>query len=269
MATLRRLGKAGSLRRNRRKGGQGNRGRVIGHRELLPGDNAGDIHISATLDRVLERRLAESTFSENRSALSLKKTDIRIKVKRENPSLFILFLLDTSDSMGAVERMAVTKASVLALLQRAYQSRHTVALISFGGTESRLLLKPTRSVLLARKALDELRPDGGTPLAAGLSRAVDFLKVNEHRYSSSGARMVIISDGEGNLSMGRRGTPLAQALDQARRLKRLPVEKIFIDTKLPSVGKENEMRRLQRESGGRYLNLSNPEVSTVLSAVEG
>ena len=303
IAALRRLGKAGSLRRNKLRGETGKRGRVIGHRPLDSGAtpgmalnvSAGDIHIPATLSRILERHLSRGDLlpapppagDSPTPKLHITPEDLRIKIRRETPSTFILFLLDTSDSMGAIERMAVTKAAVLALLQRAYQSRHTVALITFGGTEPRILLKPTRSVLLAKKALEQLRPDGGTPLAAGLSMAADFLKAGESRFAKEERRLIIISDGEGNLSLnggaGKSGSrtagsvkrrarqnrsPLSQAMGQAARLGKLKVEKVFIDTKLPVVGKVNEMRQLARESGGRYFNLSNPGVGAVLSAVE-
>lgn len=194
-------------------------------------------------------------------------------MRRENPSVFVLFLLDTSDSMGAMERMAVTKAAVLALLQRAYQSRHTVSLISFGGQEAKIVLRPSKSVLLAKKALSELRPDGGTPLAAGLRSSVELLRRSALRFPSGERRLVIISDGEATVSdpssPGRGGKPFAQAALLARELSSLSVEPVYIDTKRPAVGKENEMRRLQRLSGGRYLNASAPGLGTILEAIEG
>lgn len=55
--------------------------------------------------------------------------------------------------MGALERMAVTKGAVLALLQRSYQERHVVALTTFGGGGAKTTLAPTKSVLLAKKPL--------------------------------------------------------------------------------------------------------------------
>jgi hypothetical protein len=43
---------------------------------------------------------------------------------------------------------------------------------------------------------------------------------------------------------------------------------VLIDTKLPTVGRENEMKQLHRLLGGRYVNASAPGLEAILSAVE-
>jgi Mg-chelatase subunit ChlD len=181
----------------------------------------------------------------------------------------VLFLLDVSDSMGALERMAVTKGAVLALLQRAYQGRHQVALVSFGGNDARTVLGPTKSVLLAKKALSRLRPDGGTPLAAGLEKCEGILKTSMRRFPGMRRTLVIISDGEATVAYRRRGKPLEEAFSIAARIGKSGVHPVLIDTKLPEVGKENEMKQLHYLLGGKYINASAPAIGAILDAVEG
>lgn len=53
---------------------------------------------------------------------------------------------------------------------KAYIHRDRVALLSFRGQRADLLLPPSQSVELARRALDLLPTGGGTPLAAALLR---------------------------------------------------------------------------------------------------
>lgn len=68
--------------------------------------------------------------------------------------------------------------------------------------------------------------------------------------------LVIISDGEANIARERGVPPLRDALEAANRLRRSDIHAVLIDTKLPKVGKENEMKSLHRVIGGRYINAS-------------
>lgn len=276
-ADLKRFGRAGARRRKSASGSGGRRGRVIGSRLPAAGERVRDPDLNASILAGLVRSVG-SGGPDTAGGLPGRKLrvlpeDLRIRVRRENPGAFVLFLLDTSDSMGALERMAVTKGAVLALLQRAYQERNTVALVSFGEEGARTVLSPTRSVLLAKKALASMRPGGGTPLAAGLEAAAEVLKSAERRFPFMRRSMVIISDGEANVGSGGPAggfgnRSLREALAAAAALKRRDAHPVLIDTKLPVVGRENEMKQLYRVLGGHYVNASAPGLDTILGAVE-
>jgi magnesium chelatase subunit D len=234
---------------------------VIGSRAPGPGEALSDPDLAASFIAALNRGAASDR-------LRIEPQDIRLHVRREEPGTFVLFLLDTSDSMGALERMAVTKGAVLALLQRSYQERHVVALTTFGGGGAKTTLAPTKSVLLAKKALNALRPDGGTPLAAGIEACGELFSSAGRRYPGMRKILVIISDGEANIARERGVPPLRDALEAANRLRRSDIHAVLIDTKLPKVGKENEMKSLHRVIGGRYINASAPGLEAILEAVD-
>ena len=75
---------------------------------------------------------------------------------------------------SALARLAEAKGAVELLLAQAYVRRAKVALIAFRGTTAELLLPPTRSLARAKRCLGDLAGGGGTPIAAGLSAALDL-----------------------------------------------------------------------------------------------
>jgi magnesium chelatase subunit D len=100
----------------------------------------------------------------------------------------------------ALNRIAQAKGALLRLLQQSYVRRDRVALVSFRGQNAELLLPPSVSVTRARRLLDELSVGGATPLAAGLSRALEVAE----RASRQGAERIVLllfTDGRANVSL--------------------------------------------------------------------
>jgi magnesium chelatase subunit D len=101
-------------------------------------------------------------------ALALEKGDLREKVRVRRSANLVLFVVDASWSMAVAERMEATKGAIMSLLTDAYQRRDRVGLVVFNKNEATLVLSPTNSVQLARKALADISVGGKTPLSAGL-----------------------------------------------------------------------------------------------------
>lgn len=179
----------------------------------------------------------------------------------------MLFLVDASDSMGASRRLAVVKASVMALLTRAYQQRHSVGVIAFGGRRARLLLRPTASVSLARRALYGLRPEGATPMADALARGLQVLHEVGSRGSAGSKIVVLLSDGEANVPLHPGADPYREVLNLLPRLRQQAEELICIDTKPVSAGRTQEMRRFAEAARGRYYGAESLSAGSVLTAV--
>jgi magnesium chelatase subunit D len=98
--------------------------------------------------------------------LEVTRADLHAKVKAGRQGSLILFVVDASGSMAALQRMEAVKGTVIALLRDAYQRRDEVGVIVFRGAEARLLLPPTRNVDAAERQLRELPTGGRTPLAS-------------------------------------------------------------------------------------------------------
>ena len=210
---------------------------------------------------------ADHPIAPRPNAPTVQPRDLRVRMRRTTERVFVLFLVDASDSMGAGRRLAVVKASVMALLQRAYQQRHMVGVIAFGGRQAQLLLRPTASVSLARRALYQLRPEGATPLADALAQGLKLLHEVGSRGTAGSKIVVLLSDGEANVPLHQNADPHQEVMDLLPRLKQQADELICIDTKTPSAGRVQEMLRFAEVAGGRYYGAEALSAGRVLSAV--
>jgi magnesium chelatase subunit D len=163
------------------------RGRVIGARHW--DRRSTDI---APLASVLAAALASSS---QQPRLAIAPRTLRQRRRRAPARRFILFVVDCSGSMGARDRMAVTKAAVLALLGDAYRARDQVALMGFRDTGASLLIKPTRDVVRAMGRLQSLPTGGRTPLGAALLEASGVARRERARTAAAQTRIVLITDG--------------------------------------------------------------------------
>jgi magnesium chelatase subunit D len=82
-------------------------------------------------------------------------------------------------------------------------------MISFRGSSAELLLPPTSSVEAGAARLERLPTGGRTPLAAGLLRAHETLRVERLRDPLRRPLVVLVTDG--------RATGSRSALDESRR----------------------------------------------------
>jgi magnesium chelatase subunit D len=134
-------------------------------------------------------------------AYALKKSDLHRKIRVRRTSNLILFVVDASWSMAVSERMTATKGAIMSLLTDAYQRRDRVGLVVFQKDRAHLVLPPTNSVVLAKKALANIPVGGKTPLSAGLLLAFDTIKRELTLHPDIVPLMILLTDGAGNVSM--------------------------------------------------------------------
>ncbi|WP_308164599.1 VWA domain-containing protein [Nonomuraea sediminis] len=181
------LGEGAAGRRSRSKGAGG---RAVGSRR--PGAKVTDVHVPATV-------LAAAPYQKDRGrggrGLELRAGDLR-EVRREGrEGNLVLFVVDASGSMAARRRMGAVKAAVLSLLLDAYQRRDKVGLVTFRGSSAEVALPPTSSVEAGAARLRSLPTGGRTPLAAGLARAAQVLRVERLRDPARRPLLVLVTDG--------------------------------------------------------------------------
>jgi magnesium chelatase subunit D len=162
---------------------------------------------------------------ESDSAIILRTMDLRFWRRREPAGRLLFFVVDTSGSMAAWRRMRQTKAAILALLLQAYQHRDRVALLAFHGSDAELVLPPTTSLRMARRALADLPTGGTTPLAHGLAAARRFIQRQPHWPTWT----VFFTDGRTNVPMMSHD-PWEDAVAQARALRDCGTDCLVVDT---------------------------------------
>nr|WP_157530263.1 VWA domain-containing protein [Microtetraspora niveoalba] len=181
------LGEGAAGRRSRARTPNG---RTVGAR--VPSGRLRRPHLAATL-------LAAAPHQRERGrtgpGLLVRDTDLREAVREGREGNLVLFVVDASGSMAARRRMREVKAAVLSLLLDAYQRRDKVGLITFRGPGAELVLPPTSSVEAGAARLRELPTGGRTPLADGLRRAAEVLRVERMRDPSRRPLLVVVTDG--------------------------------------------------------------------------
>lgn len=265
----------------RRGGRSGSRGATSGtrgrHVRSVPGrPTQGRIDVVATLRAAApwqRARAAEGAATGRRPPVYLKAEDLQIKRLRSKAGTLFCFVVDASGSM-ALHRMRQAKGAVSALLQQAYVHRDRVALLAFRGEGAQLLLPPSQSVELARRALDVLPTGGGTPLAAALLAGLNVAEQARARGIQQ-TTLVLITDGRPNVPLRPDPSHDKQTrLDAARRevqtlsarLRDAGVGAVVVDTQRSFVSR-GDAQQLAAWLGGRYVYLPQGRAEQIARAV--
>ncbi|MFE0250532.1 putative cobaltochelatase [Streptomyces sp. NPDC059010] len=150
------------------------------------------LHLAATVQAAAPHQRARGRSGRG---LVVRRDDLRQAVREGREGNLVLFVVDASGSMAARQRMGAVKGAVLSLLLDAYQRRDKVGLVTFRGSAADVALPPTSSVDAAAVRLESLPTGGRTPLAAGLLKAHDVLRVERLRDPARRALVVVVTDG--------------------------------------------------------------------------
>lgn len=174
------------------------RGRYIQARPS-PG-KAFDLAFDATIRAAapFQKRRGEQ---RQRVAFAIRSSDYQKKVRVKKAANLVLFVVDASWSMAVAERMAATKGAILSLLTDAYQRRDRVGLVVFQKDRATLVLSPTNSVELAKRALADIPVGGKTPLSAGLLMAHQVIQKERIVHPDVMPLVILLTDGAGNVAM--------------------------------------------------------------------
>ncbi|MET7649275.1 putative cobaltochelatase [Streptomyces sp. NPDC005426] len=181
------LGEGAAGRRSRART---EHGRTTGARR--PQGTLTKLHLAATVRAAAPHQRARGRSGRG---LVVRRDDLRQAVREGREGNLVLFVVDASGSMAARQRMTAVKGAVLSLLMDAYQRRDKVGLITFRGKDAEVVLPPTSSVDAAAARLEMLPTGGRTPVAAGLLKAHDVLRVERLRDPSRRPLLVVVTDG--------------------------------------------------------------------------
>ncbi|MEU6869095.1 putative cobaltochelatase [Streptomyces sp. NPDC046751] len=181
------LGEGAAGRRSRART---EHGRTTGARR--PQGALTKLHLAATVQAAAPHQRARGRSGRG---LVVRRDDLRQATREGREGNLVLFVVDASGSMAARQRMAAVKGAVLSLLLDAYQRRDKVGLITFRGKDAEVALPPTSSVDAAAARLELLPTGGRTPVAAGLLKAHEVLRVERLRDPSRRPLLVVVTDG--------------------------------------------------------------------------
>ncbi|MEW6128889.1 MAG: magnesium chelatase ATPase subunit D [Acidobacteriota bacterium] len=211
-----------------------------------------------------QKRRAEVEKTAANAKIKITAADLRFKRFKQKSGILFIFAVDASGSM-ALNRLAQAKGAMTHLLQEAYIHRDKVAMLTFRGNQADVVLPPTRSVELAKRAVDAIPTGGSTPLAAALIKAIEVAG-QAHSQEISQAVLLLFTDGRANIGLGKRNEKsknssalLQEELGQlGLLLKETFITSVVIDTRANYLA-NNDGRNLAATLAAQYIYLPRAE----------
>lgn len=248
------LGEGAPGRRSRARTRQG---RVVN----TLADLTGGLHLLGTLQAAAPQQWARGRRT---GPLRLAAPDLRGAYREGREGNLVVFVVDTSGSMAARDRLSAVTGAVVTLLRDAYQRRDKVAVIAVRGSVAELVLPPTSSTDIAVRRLAGLRTGGKTPLAAGLRKAHEVVRRERVRDPRRRPMLVLLTDGRAT-----GGTdPVPRARASAARLARDGIASIVIDCErgMVRLGLAAELAAVLRGTVVRLSELTGSAVADTVRA---
>jgi magnesium chelatase subunit D len=190
--------------------------------------------------------------------------DLRYKSFKHRSGIMFIFAVDASGSM-ALNRMAQAKGALTRLLSEAYLHRDKVALISFRGSGAEVSLAPTRSVELAKRLVDAMPAGGGTPIAAGVLKAIELAR-HARLQGLSQAMVVLFTDGRANVRLCNERAIEDELKQLGALLRTEGISTVVVDTKARFLS-NSEGRAISTLLEARYLCLAQSSGETAYRVV--
>ncbi|MEV4683777.1 putative cobaltochelatase [Streptomyces kurssanovii] len=251
------LGEGAAGRRSRART---EHGRTTGARR--PQGALTKLHLTATVQAAAPHQRARGRSGPG---LVVRRDDMRQATREGREGNLVLFVVDASGSMAARKRMGAVKGAVLSLLLDAYQRRDKVGLITFRGKGAELALPPTSSVDAAAARLESLPTGGRTPLAQGLLKAQDVLRIERLRDPTRRPLMVVVTDGRATAAGS--GDAFAPALRAARLHAAEGTAAVVVDCEAGPV-RLGLAGTLARELGGSAVTLDELRAESIAGLVK-
>lgn len=220
----------------------GSAGPVVGARRS---ESPVELDIRATLNHTLLET----------GQLQARTSDLHERVRQPRSHTRYVFLIDSSGSHAAQERMRLVKGAASSLLMHSFKSGDEIAVIVFRGASAQVVLEPTRLPQEALAIFEYLPTGGRTPLAHALTLAQSYL--------TSGSVLILLTDGRANVGLGP-GDPWQEALSIAGQIH---APALVIDTE-DSTKHLGRPRQLAEALRAEYLPLATLESGEVVLAMQ-
>lgn len=194
--------------------------------------------------------------------LSVQLEDVRTKIRVYRAPVTIVLVLDVSGSM--TESLSTLAKAVSILNRDAYRKRDRLALIAFKEGAAHILNDPTTNVNVVAGNIRRLRASGGTPLSAGMMKALEVIRNERRRNKDVIPLVVIISDFLPTSPLKKAGhiDPVADTLYVARLLRQNSIPVVVMNT-CPSPPTHTYVRwggsalasEIAKVTGGRHYEL--------------
>lgn len=199
-----------NIRKDRRISDYGGRG--IGRRVKIASSQRGryvssrhPIHenpSSIAFDATIRNHLKNTVYNESDIEFPIRfnKYDLMEKIYEYRAPLVMFFVLDSSASMYHVIKQMTDV--ILSLHKEGYRKRDKISLIVFRGKDAFVLQRPTVNFKEAIRKLKNMeKPKSYTPMAAGLKKCQELIKIERLKNRNIVPVIFICSDCGANISV--------------------------------------------------------------------
>lgn len=158
---------------------------IINKRKVLPRSDRDGTSVIAVPETVIHA--AKTSLREGNSQVKITKDDVQVYGKRAYIPIDICLVVDCSASMQGDKSQAAWQLAEHLVLS----SRERVAVVVFQEMTARVAVPFTRNQRRLRAGLRKVRPEGMTPLAAGVMKSLEHIKESKVRNPL----LVLITDG--------------------------------------------------------------------------
>jgi magnesium chelatase subunit D len=238
-------------------------------RYVYSGHGGERAHIDLALDATIRAAAAfQKTREKNGLAITIRPEDFREKIRQKKIANLLVFVVDSSGSMGADERMSETKGAVISLLKDAYIKRDKIALVVFRGEAARVALPPTGSVQRGYTLLRDLETGGRTPLNDGLWKGFRIIKNELRKTKNIIPMLIIISDGKGNVPLAPGGKAKAELFEIGRGIaKNKNISTLVIDIEKNTMMALGIAKELSVCMNARYCRVDDLKKESIINLI--
>jgi Mg-chelatase subunit ChlI/Mg-chelatase subunit ChlD len=172
------------------------KGRYVSYRSPI-GQQPKSIALDATIRTYLKNAVYNDT--EIDFPIKFDKYDLKDKIYEYRAPLCLFFVFDSSASMYYVIKQMTDV--ILSLQREGYRKKDKISLIVFRGKDAVVLQKPTVSFQNAIQKLKDLKGKSYTPMAAGLKKCQELIKIERLKNRNIIPVIFICSDCGANISV--------------------------------------------------------------------
>ena len=186
-------------------------GRVVGSR--LPESDPPDIDILSTIKAAIPFQKVRE-IPEGMS-FAIREEDYRERRRSNEHACLFLFLIDSSGSLIARNRIKRVKQTIDSLMSEHSRRKDKVAVVTFDRRGIRVLVHPTRSFSRVGPIIDGLSIGSKTPLSEALVFSDNFVRTYSRHHPADLCRIIMFTDGDANMAIDSSRDPLEEAVEIA------------------------------------------------------
>jgi magnesium chelatase subunit D len=185
-----------------------------------------------------------------RKLSDIEPSDLRFKRRTSGRKELHVLVVDTSASMGTLQRLSYAKGLMQRILKNGYQKKSYVAVVGTQGNSANIVLKPTRNFMKIDEVMDAIKAKGKTPLLHAIDSALNLVESFHKQNKFLTNLLVVISDGRVNVPFRNSMTEDLNWL--GKRIKKLSLNNFVVDSN-QKYNRSFLLQKMVRIFDGRYM----------------